>query len=491
MEYLELQMELSESGEDTFLAHILASPQGEGQEEVPALVGHPDVPSLAASVEGAVLHPDDIIDGRAVTGRQFVDLVGSSLFQSLFRGSLRGILDSSLSKASQQSSGLRLRLRTKSLAAALYPWEFMVDDNGHSFALRESTPVLRYPELGTAPESLEIDGPLRILGMVASPVDQETLDVERERGLVEDAVRDIAGAEIHWIPGTWQSLFDALPGDPWHVFHFIGHGAFSSEAGEGYIALEDEQGKTRLLSGIDLARMLAEKDSLRLAVLNSCQGGMGGNADRSTSVATHIVRLGTPAVISMQFSVSDQTALEFARTFYSLLGAGYPVDAALSRTRLAISVSAPGSREWATPVLHMRSTDGVLFRRPVGHPPTQSEAEHGWFAASELTEVGRQHFRWVGHFGSLPSEMLIQADEVLRRIGARSVEIRPPSIVVGKTGLLPFAFAASEEVQIEVTADLRGGSSIAISSRSIQFVLSDGGRNEANIRQCIALLGGT
>jgi hypothetical protein len=39
-----------------------------------------------------------------------------------------------------------------------------------------------------------------------------------------------------------------------------------------------------------------------------------------------------------------------------------PVDAAVAEARKAISLSASNSVEWGTPVLHMRSPDGALFR---------------------------------------------------------------------------------------------------------------------------------
>ena len=68
-------------------------------------------------------------------------------------------------------------------------------------------------------------------------------------------------------------------------------------------------------------------------------------------MSASLVECGIPAVIAMQFEVSDDMATLFAEEFYSSLVDGLPIDAALTETRRAIFFS--GNRvEWATPVLY-------------------------------------------------------------------------------------------------------------------------------------------
>jgi hypothetical protein len=62
----------------------------------------------------------------------------------------------------------------------------------------------------------------------------------------------------------------------------------------------------------------------------------------------------------MQYEISSLAAIEFSRSLYEIAD-GMPVDAAVAEARRAVSVSARNSVEWGTPVLHMRSPDGVLF----------------------------------------------------------------------------------------------------------------------------------
>ena len=64
----------------------------------------------------------------------------------------------------------------------------------------------------------------------------------------------------------------------------------------------------------------------------------------------------------MQYEITDRAAIEFARTFYEAVSDEMPLDAAVAEARKAISVSIADTVEWGTPVLFMRSPDGVLFR---------------------------------------------------------------------------------------------------------------------------------
>jgi tetratricopeptide (TPR) repeat protein len=72
------------------------------------------------------------------------------------------------------------------------------------------------------------------------------------------------------------------------------------------------------------------------------------------------VQQGIPAVIAMQFEVTDEAAICFTREFYAAIASGYPVDAALAESRKAIFAEV-SEIEWGTPVLYMRSPDGKVF----------------------------------------------------------------------------------------------------------------------------------
>jgi CHAT domain-containing protein len=148
---------------------------------------------------------------------------------------------------------------------------------------------------------------------------------------------------------------------PWHIFHFIGHGGFDHDTDEGLIALKDDEGRAQILSATHLGRLLADHRTLRLVVLNSCEGARGSEKDIFSSTAAILVRRGVPAVLAMQYEITDRAAIELSRAFYEALADSLPVDMAVSEARKAISLGVVNTVEWGTPVLYMRSPNGVLF----------------------------------------------------------------------------------------------------------------------------------
>src|SRR5205807_206208 len=77
--------------------------------------------------------------------------------------------------------------------------------------------------------------------------------------------------------------------------------------------------------------------------------------------AQSLVKQGIPVVIAMQFEITDKTAIQFSQEFYTRLAASDPVDAVLAEARKAIYFQS-SPIEWATPVLYMRSPDGLVFK---------------------------------------------------------------------------------------------------------------------------------
>jgi len=149
--------------------------------------------------------------------------------------------------------------------------------------------------------------------------------------------------------------------------HFVGHGGFDTQAQDGVLILEDEQGRGRRVSGQSLATVLTDHAPLRLVVLNSCEGARTARADPFAGVAQSLVQQGIPAVIAMQFEISDAASITFAHEFYAALADGYPVDAALGDARGAIFAQV-NDLEWGTPVLYLRAPDGVILA-PQGMQP--------------------------------------------------------------------------------------------------------------------------
>ncbi len=147
-------------------------------------------------------------------------------------------------------------------------------------------------------------------------------------------------------------------------------------------------GRRRPVSGQDLGTLLHDHRSLRLVILNSCEGARSSPTDPFAGAAQSLVQQGIPAVIAMQFEITDEAAITLSHEFYSALADGYAVDTALGEARKAIFAGG-NEVEWGTPVLYMRSTSGRLFKMqpPSTQPQPVREEPKGPLAIDVPSEV--------------------------------------------------------------------------------------------------------
>ncbi len=295
---------------------------------------------------------------------------GSRLFDAVFTDRVRRALTSSLDQVEgREDTGLRVRLRLSDCPElAELPWEYLYDPDARRFlALSPWTPLIRYLELPDAIRPLTVRPPLRILVMIASPTDFEPLDVDGEWSKVRNALDDLQEAgrvQIDWMhTGTLGNLRRQLRRTEYHVFHYIGHGRYDPQAQDGVLALEGPGGRTLQVSGADVGALLYDHRSLRMAVLNSCEGYRGGRTDPYSQTAQSLIRQGIPAVVAMQFEMTDDAAMTFFHSLYEAVADGYPLDAAMAEARNAVR-DEPNPVEWATPVLYLRAADAVIFNTP-------------------------------------------------------------------------------------------------------------------------------
>jgi tetratricopeptide (TPR) repeat protein len=339
---------------------VLNSPSGQARAAM-------NFPWDSASLEERLAELEDaVLGGGGTAAGQDTQTFGSQLFDALLTGEVRTVYDRSRQAVAVQNEGLRLKLRVNAPELATVPWEFLYDPRAGEFlALSRLTPIVRYLELPLGEQALAVKPPLRILGLVAGPADAPPLDVQREKARLEQAVQPLQAAgrvELVWLEEqSWRGLQAAMQAGPWHIFHFVGHAAFDPRSAEGVLLLANDDGRAAPVSAGQLAGLLADHRTLRLAVLNACEGARGSEQSRFSSIAAGLVRRGLPAVLAMQHEISDRAAIEFTASFYGALAAGLPIDAATSEARKAIDLALAGSLEWGTPLLIMRTPDGALW----------------------------------------------------------------------------------------------------------------------------------
>ncbi|MCI0691139.1 SUMF1/EgtB/PvdO family nonheme iron enzyme [candidate division KSB1 bacterium] len=366
MNYLDFEIEISPGTAREYPVAIVRSPAGEARETMKFPFDELALKDRLQNLQIALLRSGGKRRSFLSPEEQMVQEFGQALFNSLLVGELRSRYDVSQREAAQKGLGLRFKLRIQSPELAALPWEFLYDARQAEYVcLSRSTPVVRYLELPQIIQPLAVTPPLRILSMMVSPSDLQPLDLDNEKHRVEEATKDLQTkglVELTWLEGkTWRDLQKAMRAGPWHIFHFIGHGAFDRNAGEGLIFLEDEEGASHRLTATQLGRLLADHPSLRLALLNACEGARGNERDIFSSTGSILVRRGLPAVLAMQYEITDRAAVEFSRSFYEALAENMPVDAAVVEARKAISLAVNNTVEWGTPVLYMRAQDGKVF----------------------------------------------------------------------------------------------------------------------------------
>lgn len=355
MNYLDFEIEISPGTGREYPVAIVRSPAGEARETMKFPFDELALKDRLQNLQIALLHSGgkrrNFLSPEELTVKDF----GQALFDALLTGELRSRYDVSQREAAQKGLGLRLKLRIQSPELAALPWEFLYDARQAEYVcLSRSTPVVRYLEVPQIIQPLSVTPPLRILGMMVSPADLPQLNIKNEKQRMEAATKDLQQnglVELTWLEGkTWRDLQKAMRGGPWHIFHFIGHGAFDRNVGEGLIMLEDENGASHRLTATQLGRLLADHHSLRLALLNACEGARSSERDIFSSTGAILVRRGLPAVLAMQYEITDAAAVEFSRSFYEALAESMPVDAAVVEARKAISLAVNNTVEWGTPV---------------------------------------------------------------------------------------------------------------------------------------------
>lgn len=357
--------------------------------------------------------------------------IGSELFRVLFPGDIGRIFEQGRARADDVGPdgslrGIRLRLRlnledeqVRPLAAL--PWELLHDPLDRTFFGQGRLHLLVRQLASTVPVSsqpLRTDLPLRILAVAASPRGLPSLDLDAESRQLQETLQAHKGLRISFLPhATLDRLQEALRHERPHILHFMGHGSFDPASGEGCLLFEDDHGGQEPAGGEILSEMLKDFRHLRLIVLNACRTAQMPGSRAQAPYATlgaELSRAGIPAVVAMQFPVSDPGAIRFSKVFYGALAEGDPVDVAVGEGRRALYRLGYRSRslEWAAPVLLLRSGDGRLFDLPAAGPqmeaPESASPQEEGMTATQTPEkkLLRLGIRSRVGYGDLPENTL-------------------------------------------------------------------------------------
>lgn len=283
---------------------------------------------------------------------------GSALYEKVFSGPIESNLNRSLGEARARQDGLRVLLRLSDVPElAALPWEFLYDRRLDRFlCVSAETPVVRFLEVPDSVRWFVADRPIRILVVIAAPVDYPWLDVNDEWAKIQQEFGPLTRAGLVDLQllegGTVAALGQRLRREVWHVLHFIGHATFDTHDRTGMLLFEDQHGRSHMVDAQTFGMMLHDHQ-LRLVVLNACDTARGNAYSPFAGIAQTLLQQGIPSVIAMQFPITDGAAIILTQNLYQAIAEGHSVEAAMSAARQAIW-SDSNRIEWATPVLYSR-----------------------------------------------------------------------------------------------------------------------------------------
>ena len=205
--------------------------------------------------------------------------------------------------------------------------------------------------------------PLRVLVVVADAGGSVRIDSNREWLKLIDTL-DYLGMDGRLVIERLErpTLFELqrrLRRQPYHVLHVIGHAFYDEAAQDGRLAIEDEVGHGRQLSGEHLGQILRDHYSTRLVILQST-GNVLDPRNPLGLVAHSLVPRGIPAAIVLPYRLPDKLMLAFLHDLYTAVADCQPIDVAMVKARSALAREFP-NHFWGMPWIVARTVDGYIF----------------------------------------------------------------------------------------------------------------------------------
>ncbi len=339
-----------------YLLEVLDSPAGGGK----------DYSTLKVPLDNLKRYLEDI--RLPFTEKSQLVEIGQALYDFLFVPVVAELWNTSLGIAYAKGQGLNFRLRIESPELDQLPWEVLYDRAKDRFiAPSLQTPLLRFVQLSEPISPLDIKLPLRVLLAISNPSDYPELNTQKEIKWIYEALSPIIDQNFVSINTLFPTSSRALQSHlrkGYHILHYIGHGYTDRHKRTNNLVLTKESSGESSLQDAETIGYLLRSSGVQLAFLNACQTATTHRSNDFFGVAQSLVSIGLPAVIAMQFDIPDTSAAIFAHEMYASLVDGFPIQAAVTEGRKAmLAATGMDSKDWANPILFMRSPTGILFNQ--------------------------------------------------------------------------------------------------------------------------------
>ena len=308
-----------------------------------------------------------------------IQQIGNRLYKTLFAGKIAELGQHVFYEGISQKlpTQFEIRLDADQVRLARFPWEMIADDFGRPVVRDGLVDLTRYITFPQPPPQINIDLEDPLLRVISSP-----------KNLARITALDIPLSHLLTLDHATYNLFvqnvliEKLK--LWGI-HFDGHGAmlfqclrcnhlnfsprtYCAKCGKelkgqkevGALAFEAE-GAAEWVLADEIGAVLFNAD-IQFALLLACESANLGGQFLFNGLAPNLILAGVPAVVGMQFPVSDNYANHFMRIFYTTILQGKDILGALRVARQASVKDA-----WYSPVLYLRHREDDRSEKPVYH----------------------------------------------------------------------------------------------------------------------------
>jgi hypothetical protein len=284
-------------------------------------------------------------------------LIGTLLFKRLFAKQVRGALFAAQRFAQRQGLGLRLKLMLDPPLATL-PWEFLRNPDLNEFlALDQRVPIVRSIDVPPDTPFALTGGKLQLLWTNGPHLPARRSNYASSYpATLEDLIPleriSVRGVDLR----AAVAANEPLPRSISHILHILAGCGRDPGSGEFTLLVGGDSHPTCHLTLKALGRWLKLNPSVRLVLLEpDLRQGNGCRA--AVEMAADLVRRRqVPAVITMQFPMSESGKHAFLRAFYGGLAKGEPLDLAMTEGRTAAAAIGMPT-EWGAQVLYSSARD--------------------------------------------------------------------------------------------------------------------------------------
>lgn len=315
-------------------------------------------------------------------------------------------LDGYKKSSDQQQLTIELVIDPNGINLHKYNWELLCDNHSGKFlAFQNKRPLYRrhllnskngninsFLPINTDKNALQPDK-FKILVVICNPRNEnnaiiknlDIVEVAKEREILEKLAEPLIQQKIisvDYLVGdrsssdpksraTWENLKDKLRNEEFHIVHIIAHGVYIDK--DFCLIMDGDNIHEWFISANKFKEADFIKDSLRLVVLISCEGGTFQDQTSTASedevmrgLGPILVDAGVPYVIAMQNKVSYSVARRFTYFFYTRLAQHGSIIKAMAETRFDLSEDSQLSDyqnewSWSIPVLFASTDNGSLL----------------------------------------------------------------------------------------------------------------------------------